>query len=392
MTPAPETAGPEAFYQAIAPFSDFDQFTDPRHFHRVPAGWWVLLTDVKGSTAAIEAGRYKDVNRVGVAAIVCAQRGMDGVDFPYVFGGDGATLLVPASRLAAVSAELAALRDLSLERFGLALRVGAVSVAQVEAAGGAIEVARYEVAGGRSIALFRGGGLALAEKLIKGDEAAFSVAAAPEGLVPNLDELSCRWNAVPASRGRAVSLMVVARTQDSAATYQHALEAIGRAVDHGLEAANPIQRSSMSYRGWWECVRDEVRQFPSPWSRAFASKVLGITVAVLSFRYKLRPFFFDPIAYASSIPAHCDYRKFDDTLRMTIDCEPGQVPGLREELEAMRGRGEIYYGLHEARQSLITCYVRSTAPGEHIHFVDGGDGGYAMAAKQMKAQMKAGQA
>jgi hypothetical protein len=27
--------------------------------------------------------------------------------------------------------------------------------------------------------------------------------------------------------------------------------------------------------------------------------------------------------------------------------------------------------------------------GEHIHFIDGGDGGYAMAAKQMKAQSKA---
>ncbi|HXB98558.1 MAG TPA: DUF3095 family protein, partial [bacterium] len=29
-----------------------------------------------------------------------------------------------------------------------------------------------------------------------------------------------------------------------------------------------------------------------------------------------------------------------------------------------------------------------TDPGQHIHFVDGGDGGYAMAAKQLKAQIK----
>lgn len=42
-----------------------------------------------------------------------------------------------------------------------------------------------------------------------------------------------------------------------------------------------------------------------------------------------------------------------------------------------------------SKESLVTCFVQSTDPGEHIHFVDGGDGGYAMAAKQLKTQIKA---
>jgi len=35
----------------------------------------------------------------------------------------------------------------------------------------------------------------------------------------------------------------------------------------------------------------------------------------------------------------------------------------------------------------MTCYFHGPEDGQHIHFIDGGDGGYAMAAKQLKAQL-----
>ena len=37
----------------------------------------------------------------------------------------------------------------------------------------------------------------------------------------------------------------------------------------------------------------------------------------------------------------------------------------------------------------MTCFVKSTTQNQHIHFIDGGDGGYAAAAKQLKKQMAA---
>ena len=36
----------------------------------------------------------------------------------------------------------------------------------------------------------------------------------------------------------------------------------------------------------------------------------------------------------------------------------------------------------------MTCFVDSTQQGEHLHFIDGGDGGLAVAAKQLKSQIK----
>ena len=35
----------------------------------------------------------------------------------------------------------------------------------------------------------------------------------------------------------------------------------------------------------------------------------------------------------------------------------------------------------------MTCYVNGLEDGQHIHFIDGGDGGYAVAAKQLKQQL-----
>jgi hypothetical protein len=145
----------------------------------------------------------------------------------------------------------------------------------------------------------------------------------------------------------------------------------------------------MSYRAWWAIARDEARNFESVASVAYLKKLLGITVSVLSLHYGLKPGFYDPVAYAQSIPAHSDYRKFDDTLRMVVDCSPAQVGVMRVFLEELRQSGALFYGLHEASGSLITCFVRGTDAAQHVHFVDGDDGGYALAAKALKAQMAA---
>jgi len=103
---------------------------------------------------------------------------------------------------------------------------------------------------------------------------------------------------------------------------------------------------------------------------------------------KSPPLIINPKKYADSLRTHSDYRKFDDMLRMILDCSPKQVEKIKSLLEALYQKGEVFYGLNESDTSLMTCYVQDLNEGNHIHFIDGGEGGYTKAAIQLKGQIK----
>src|SRR5690606_21969351 len=108
-----------------------------------PADWLLVITDVRGSTKAIEQGRYKDVNALGVSSIIALRNALSGLELPFVFGGDGATLLVPCSVEDTVRATLLALSELAREAFSLELRCGVVPLAELSARGHAVKVAKF---------------------------------------------------------------------------------------------------------------------------------------------------------------------------------------------------------------------------------------------------------
>ena len=59
------------------------------------------------------------------------------------------------------------LGELAREKFNLDLRVGSIPVSEIHAEGSQIEVARFALASGRSIAVFRGGGMMRADEILK---------------------------------------------------------------------------------------------------------------------------------------------------------------------------------------------------------------------------------
>ena len=86
-----------------------------------------------------------------------------------------------------------------------------------------------------------------------------------------------------------------------------------------------------------------------------------------------------------------DYWKYDDTLRFVVDVTPAQKAALIACFDDLEARGEIVYGVHAAAEALMTCVVQDRTD-HHVHFIDGGDGGYARAAKQLKAKLGQGRA
>jgi len=384
------TGSNNAFYEKIPCFDQFLELTKDEHFHKAPDDWFIVITDVKGSTKAILEGKYKDVNTIGAASILAVQNAID-IDFPYVFGGDGASLLIPPSHINIVKKTLGALKTLSKENFGLELRVGVVDVATVVQVDQdvEVEVAKFRMAPKQCVAIIRGGGLAVAETLIKDPNSQYEVAAQDPMLV-SLAGLSCRWLPIPNRQGTTLSLLVISKPRDKERQkeiYKNVLTALREVLycvdPNGLEKQyHPVNTERMKLRDAKENLRAEQRLNPT------ASATIGgwrLTQHRL-FRFVVSSLFQKSRAFHKHMTEYSDYRKFDDALRMVIDCSKEQVERLRMYLEEHRQKGDLYYGMHLSESSLMTCLAPSM--GGSIHFIDGDDGGYAMAAKQMKEQIK----
>lgn len=380
------------FYDDIPTFDRFSEAMESGHYRRVPDDWHVVLTDVVGSTQAIAENRYKDVNMLGASSIVAILNAV-GRHVPFVFGGDGATVLVHESEVDRVLPALAGARQLARAAFGMELRAGVVPVRDLNSAGKAIEVARFRVSTTATLAMLRGGGLSLAETWIKSAEKGevYAVADADESKTADFKGLSCRWNPVPAQQGEMISLLVqaIGPPETSPRVYSRVLAAVESIL--GDEDSHPVTvqklDSSLRLRNLRAeiLLRGHVRSWwLAPWS---ALRILGSYLFVmLSYRFGLRYPFFDPMEYVADLAVGTDFRKFDDMLRMVRDCDRSKRERLIHYLEEQRRSGAIVYGLHVSTKAMMTCLMFNRQ--DHVHFIDGADGGYAMAARQLKAQLR----
>ena len=91
------TKSSDSFYANLPIFTGFMGVAEDKNFHDVPAEWLVVVSDIKGSTKAIESGRYKDVNILGASSIIAVLNSVKDVEIPFAFGGDGASFVIPPS-------------------------------------------------------------------------------------------------------------------------------------------------------------------------------------------------------------------------------------------------------------------------------------------------------
>ncbi|MEQ1599907.1 MAG: DUF3095 family protein, partial [Methylotenera sp.] len=91
--------------------------------------------------------------------------------------------------------------------------------------------------------------------------------------------------------------------------------------------------------------------------------------------------------YRNELVENTDFRKFDGILKMVIDGSGSQADKLESYLKSKYEAKQLVYGMHKSQEALVTCLIQSYT-GNHLHFVDGSDGGYAMAAEGLKQQLK----
>lgn len=372
------------FYKHLKSFDNFLDLTETKNYCDVPGDWYVLITDIEGSTKAISEGKYKTVNMIGAASISVVINITKDLEVPLVFGGDGSTVLISPIHLSSVKSALRTLQLNCINEFNMKLRVGFVPISFIHDSGLELKVAKYKLAGGPNIAFFMGAGFDYAEKSIKSGKFLLDENTPVTTLDEIMKGLSCRWAPIKNKNGTILTLMIKSREKDYN-KIKNILFKINSIINLGQESTNPIFSKSFSLENIFLSSQIEGKLSKIN-SRIKIIFYILITKILSLFNLSIGNTKMND--YIKSLSTHSDYKKFDECIRMVIDCSTEQKNQILEILEKSYNDNTIFYGQHCSESALTTCFVQSLEQGKHLHFIDGNDGGYALAAKQLKEQLK----
>jgi len=380
------TTSGNSFYGSIPVFRGFSSLMDPALYSPLPDDWTIGVADIVESTKAIAAQRYKAVNMAGAAVIAAVTNALEGREFPFVFGGDGASFAVSPDDRGRARDALAATASWVKDDLDLAMRVALVPVAAIRAQGLDVRVARFGPSANLSYAMFSGGGLGWAETAMKRGE--FAVEVAPSGTQPDLSGLSCRFEEMPATRGLILSVLVVPARDADAVAFRKVIEDIVDLVERTPEAGRPVPPGGPPLRWPPAGVEYEARAARGGSLAKRRVVVLANTLfAYFVMRFGIKVGGFVPKTYIRQVVENSDFRKYDDGLRMILDCTPELERALTQRLDAAASGRTIRYGLHRQDAAMMTCFTPSAMRSDHVHFIDGARGGYASAATALKAMV-----
>jgi hypothetical protein len=234
--------------------------------------------------------------------------------------------------------------------------------------------------------MFAGGGLTWFDATAK--RGAYALPVGDPGARPDLSGLSCRWGVAPAKHGLVLSLIVAPRGND--ARFAPLINEIVKSSLAVASSERPVTLMSLRPGSPGRAVALETRvNKASGLSQAKArlAAIRSYCIAIFLHSFKLKVGRFDAATYASELVANADFRKFDDGLRMTLDCSPEFADALEARLTA--ADAFAHWGVFRQGAAQVTCFVPSATQSGHVHFVDGAGGGYTMAAKAMKTRRDA---
>jgi len=335
------------------------------------------------STKAIAEKRYKAVNMAGAAVIAAVTNALGEREFPFVFGGDGASFAVSPSDVDLAREALAATATWVKNDLDLAMRVALIPVGEIRARGLDVRVARFAPSPNVSYAMFSGGGLGWAEAAMKRDE--FAVLPSPPDVLPDLSGLSCRFEEIPAANGLILSVLIMPAPGGDAAAFRKLTEGVIALVEGTPNAGRPVPAGGPTFRWPPAGVEMEARAARGGSLLRRRVSVLALTLfSYLVMRFSIRVGSFVPKTYVQQVVENSDFRKYDDGLRMILDCTPELADELEARLTQAASQGVARFGLHRQDAAMMTCFTPSPTRSDHVHFIDGARGGYATAATALK--------
>lgn len=383
-----------SFFKDLESFDQFKKIADGRVFKAAPDDWCIYIADIEKSTEAASDGRYKDVNLIGAACISAATNAVrtrfPDLEIAYVFGGDGATIAAPESVRDLIREAWVQLKAQAKVSFNLNLRAGCVPVAEIRKSGADVTIGRQRLSPGNHLAAFSGGGVSLAEHWIKNPapDSSFLFSSENQTSTPDLTGLSCRWEPFETRHGVMISILVTATDQclDTSQIYGKVLDALESVLGRDANRNCPVSLETMRLQ--WSPSRSQSEALITQGQKPLFWRQLTLLFQSLAHwtleKLGIKGGSYDAKHYKSEMQANTDYQRFDDALRLVLDCSEDETNRIEEVLEDFFKQGMICYGTHRANHALMTCLVFNLNQSQHVHFIDGGDGGFAVAAQDLK--------
>ena len=211
----------------------------------------------------------------------------------------------------------------------------------------------------------------------------------------DLSGLECRWKDIPSQHEEILSLIILEtghHLQSVGNTYKNVIEQIE--IIYGNELSyHPIsdENINLTFETKHLIKETKLRAKTRKWFDRclYLWKIkLANFLGLVFMKFKLKIGTIDWGVYKKILVEATDYRKFDDMLRLVRSGTKRQREQLVGYLEAQYKAGNLVYGSHVSDHALMTCLVFDEYNGPQVHFIDGADGGYALAAKAMKARMQ----
>jgi hypothetical protein len=232
--------------------------------------------------------------------------------------------------------------------------------------------------------MFSGGGLNWAEMQMKAGN--HSIPAAKQGTIPDLTGLSCRWRHIPSKNGVILSVIVMPHNDVPRSKFSEFVSELLERTSLLEANGHPVAQEGpgVSWPPAGATLEAHAQRGQGTLGRARRKVLLESFIAWALIKTGLKVGGFDARRYRRTVGENADFRKFEDGLKMTLDCDSATVADLRALLEEGAKNGTIQYGVHSQAEAMLTCIVPSIAADNHVHFVDGASGGYTTASQSLK--------
>jgi hypothetical protein len=361
------------------------QALEEHSFFELPSDWFVVIADIKNSTAAVAEGRHNDVNLVAAGSLIAALNiaKEKRVEIPFFFSGDGGAVLVPSD----IADDVVAALHRHNENFGLTLHLGSLLVKDIFSRGAVLRIAKVQVGENLSKALVIGSGLKVAEQYIK--QSSGSTQTVSNILDLNMTGLECRWDKVkpPTDENEIVCYLVEATNQSmQTEVYRDVLKKMDE-IYGSLESRSPLSVNRLKLLLSLKKMDNEMKMKFGRWRAGYYFRLL--------FENFLGHFFFGLNLklggihgqdYLLQLIANADTLTIDGRINTIISGKTEKRKQLVAYLTTQEEKGVLIFGHHISKESIMTCYIENMNA-KHIHFVDGSDGGYTEAAKELKAKV-----